>query len=95
MAREFTLLCRKLELFGDELVAIDSTKIKAQNAKRRNYSGARVAALLREVDAKVSSYLAELDQADAAEGSGASSEERLSVTELKEKIAQLEERRQS
>ena len=51
--------------------------------------------MLREVDAKVSSYLAELDQADAAEGSGASSEERLSVTELKEKIAQLEERRQS
>ena len=95
VAREFTLLCRKLELFGGELVAIDSTKIKAQNAKRRNYSGARVAALLREVDAKVSSYLAELDQADAAEGSGASSEERLSVTELKEKIAQLEERRQS
>ena len=33
VAREFTLLCRKLELFGGELVAIDSTKIKAQNAK--------------------------------------------------------------
>lgn len=93
VAREFTLLCRKLELFGGELVAIDSTKIKAQNAKGRNYSAARVAALLREVEAKVSSYLQELDQADAAEGSGAQPEERLSVTELKEKIAHLEERK--
>ena len=36
VCREFTLLCRKLELFGGELVAIDSTKIKAQNAKGRN-----------------------------------------------------------
>src|SRR4030081_1582411 len=32
VGREFILLCRKLELFGGELVAIDSTKIKAQNA---------------------------------------------------------------
>src|SRR5438552_14791216 len=36
--REFILLCRKLELFGGELVAIDSTKIKAQNSNGRNYS---------------------------------------------------------
>lgn len=93
VAREFTLLCRKLELFGGELVAIDSTKIKAQNAKGRNYSAARIAALLREVEGKVSSYLRELDQADAAEASRAQPEERLSVTELKEKIAHLEERK--
>ena len=38
VCREFILLCRKLELFGGELVAIDSTKIKAQNSKGRNYS---------------------------------------------------------
>ena len=44
VCREFTLLCRKLELFGGELVAIDSTKIKGQNAKGRNYSAAKVAA---------------------------------------------------
>ena len=40
--REFILLCRKLELFGGELVAIDSTKIKAQNSKGRNYSEAKL-----------------------------------------------------
>ncbi|HZD09362.1 MAG TPA: transposase, partial [Candidatus Limnocylindrales bacterium] len=70
VCRDFTLLCRKLELFGGELVAIDSTKIKAQNPEsfRGNYSAAKVQALLREVEKKVSTYLEELDQVDAQEG---------------------------
>ncbi len=36
-AREFTLLCKKLDLFGRELVAIDSTRIQAQNSKAANF----------------------------------------------------------
>ncbi len=92
VCREFTLLCRKLELFGGELVAIDSTKIKAQNAKGRNYSAARVQAQLKEVERKVQSYLEELDKADAQEE--AKEPERLSVAELKEKIAHLEKRKE-
>ena len=90
---EFTLVCRKLELFGGELVAIDSTKIKAQNARARNYSAAKVQALLREVDKKVSTYLQELDQVDAEEGKEAGAE-RLSAVELKQKIAQLKQRKE-
>ena len=93
VGREFTLLCRPLQLFGGELVAIDSTKIKAQNAKGRNYSAARVAALLEEVERKVSSYLAELDQVDAEEATAADPE-RLSAAQLKEKIAHLGERQE-
>lgn len=94
VCRDFTLLCRKLELFGGELVAIDSTKIKAQNAKGRNYSAAKVERLLKETEAKVQSYLRELDQSDAREGkTQAGAEERLSAAELKEKIGQLEQRR--
>ena len=93
VCREFTLLCRKLELFGGELVAIDSTKIKAQNAKGRNYSAARVAAQLKEAEKKVQSYLEELDQADKEEASQSNSEG-LSVVELKEKIAHLEKRKE-
>jgi transposase len=93
VCREFTLLCRKLELFGGELVAIDSTKIKAQNAKGRNYSEAKLKALLAEIESKVSAYLEELDRADAQEASSTDSEQRLSVEELKHKIAQLKERK--
>ena len=68
VGRQFLLLCRKLELFGGELVAIDSTKIKGQNAKGRNYSAAKVEALLGELEKKLSAYLAELEESDAAEG---------------------------
>ena len=91
VCRDFILLCRKLELFGGELVAIDSTKIKAQNAKGRNYSAARVRLLLKEAEKKVSSYLKELDDVDAEEGKEAGPG-CLSAAELKEKIAQLKQR---
>jgi transposase len=94
VGREFILLCRKLELFGGELVAIDSTKIKAQNSKGHNYSEAKLKALLAEIENKVRAYLEELDQSDAQEeASSADSEQRLSVEELKQKIAQLKERK--
>ena len=99
VGREFILLCRKLELFGGELVAIDSTKIKAQNAKGRNYSEAKVQALLAEIENKVSAYLKELEEGDAREeelssaAAGSELAPRLSAQELKQKIAQLEERK--
>ena len=90
VGRAFLLLCRKLDLFGGELVAIDSTKIKGQNAKGRNYSPAKVEALLGELEKKMSAYLAELEESDAQEGERAVAG--LSAAELKEKIAQLKER---
>lgn len=92
VGREFILLCRKLELFGGELVAIDSTKIKAQNSKGRNYSETKLKALLAEIEKKVSAYLKELDQSDAQEEASRSGPERLSAEELKQKMAQLKER---
>ena len=34
--RQFVLLCRKLELFGGELLAVDGTRLKAVNSTERN-----------------------------------------------------------
>jgi Transposase domain (DUF772) len=91
VGRQFLLLCRKLELFGGELVAIDSTKIKGQNAKGKNYSAGKVEGLRVELEKKMSAYLAELEESDAQEGERKMGG--LSAAELKEKIAQLEARR--
>jgi len=33
VCREFTLLCRRLDLFGGELVAIDGSKFRADNTR--------------------------------------------------------------
>lgn len=39
VCREFTLLCKHLDLFGGELVAIDGSKFRAVNSKQRNSAG--------------------------------------------------------
>jgi hypothetical protein len=93
VCREFTLLCRRLDLFGGEVVAVDSTKIKAQNAKHRNYSAAKLQALMSDIDNKVSAYLGELDQADRQEDEHGAGEATPDAGELKKKIAQLQARR--
>jgi transposase len=36
--RQFVLLCRKLDLFGGELLAVDGTRLKAVNSTERNQS---------------------------------------------------------
>ncbi len=63
--REFNLLCRKLNLFGAELLAIDGTKFKAQNSNERNISATKLAELIQRIDAHIEKYVVELDQADA------------------------------
>jgi len=39
--REFVLLCRQLDLFGRELLAVDGTRIKAVNGNYQGYQGSR------------------------------------------------------
>ena len=88
VARQFTLLCRKLELFGGELLAIDGSKFAAVNARDRNFNAAKLQELIERADARLAEYLQQLDRADTAEPGGAS----LSQNELARKIAALEER---
>ena len=62
--REFVRLCRELELFGRELVAVDGTRIKAVNSRKRNFTKAKLAKALAESDERLSRYLDRLDEAD-------------------------------
>ena len=91
VCREFTLLCRKLKLFGGELVAVDGSKFKAVNNRRRNFSAARLAKAIKAIEEKVDGYLHELDQADATDSDPDSPPP--SATELAEKIKTLTERK--
>ena len=91
VCREFTLLCRKLKLFGGELVAVDGSKFNAVNNRRRNFSAARLAKAIKAIEEKVDGYLHELDQADAADPDPDGPPP--SATELAEKIKTLTERK--
>ncbi len=62
--RKFILLCRKLDLFADSLVAIDGTKLKAVNARDKTYSQSVIQRRMEQVEASVARYLAALDTAD-------------------------------
>jgi hypothetical protein len=44
--REFVLLCRKLDLFGRELVAVDGTRLKAVNSTDRNFTREKLKRLI-------------------------------------------------
>jgi transposase len=88
--KDFNLLCRKLELFGAELVAIDGSKFKAVNNLRRHYTQEQLRELVQKVEARIDEYLGELDRQDIeAEGVPAAPNR----TALEEKIALLQARK--
>src|SRR5437660_6007883 len=91
VCREFTLLCRKLKLFGGELVAIDGSKFKALNNRRRNFHEARLSKSIKAIEEKVDGYLEELDQADDADTDPDTPPP--SAAELGEQIKTLQERK--
>jgi transposase len=91
VCREFTLLCKKLELFGGELVAVDGSKFKAVNNRRRNFNQTRLSKAIKAIEEKVTGYLAELDQADAADTDPPDATP--SAAELGEKIKTLQQRK--
>ena len=66
--REFVLLCRQLDLFGRELLAVDGTRIKAVNNKDRNFTRASLRQYIDAADKRLADYLRRLDEGDVAEG---------------------------
>src|SRR5246127_2845665 len=88
--REFVLLCRQLDLFGRELLAVDGTRIKAVNNKDRNFTRASLNQFIKAADAKLEDYLQRLDKSDATESTTGGSR----VKNLAEKIASIRQRRE-
>jgi transposase len=89
VGREFILLCRRLELFGGELLAIDGSKFRAVNARDRSYTAPRLAKLTADIEATLARYLQQLDAHDQGETEVAS----LSAAALQDRIATLQQRR--
>src|ERR1700731_4854418 len=88
--RQFVLLCKQLDLFGRELLAVDGTRIKAVNNKDRNFTRASLAEFIKLADKKLDDYLQRLDKSDATESSTGGSR----VKNLAERIAAIRERRE-
>lgn len=89
VCREFTLLCKKLNLFGGELIAIDGSKFSAVNHNGRAYTQNKIARLLKEIDEKIDAYLNGLDQQDQIE----TKIDKLTTEQIQEAIANLKTHR--
>jgi transposase len=88
--RQFTLLCRKLDLFGRELLAVDGTRIKAVNNKDRNFTKNSLEKFIKAADERLDEYLRRLDEGDVAEAGT----EGARTKNLAKKIEALREKRE-
>jgi transposase len=79
----FVLLCRRMGLLGDAVVAIDGSKFKAVNNRDQNFTPAKMQRRLAEIEAAIARSMAEMDEADAEPGGEAR------IEHLEQKLAAL------
>ncbi len=85
---QFVALCRQIGLLSVASVAIDGSKFKAVNNRDRNFTKAKMARRMAQIEESVSRYLHQLDSADRQEPTTAITSR---VSRLKEKIEKLGE----
>ena len=85
---QFIELCRRIGLLSVASVAIDGSKFKAVNNRDRNFTKAKMARRMQQIEDSVARYLHELDTADRQDPTAAISSR---VERLHEKIARLRE----
>src|SRR5271167_4128838 len=88
---QFVVLCRQFNLFTRTVIAIDGSKFKAVNNRDKNFTVAKVAKRIEQVEASIARYLAALDRADREDGDVAEAK----TVRLKEKIEGLRRQMQS
>jgi hypothetical protein len=82
-------LCRRLDLFGRELIAVDGTRFKAVNNKDRNFTKGSLEKFIAAADEKLHDYLRRLDAGDIEEAGKSGSR----VKDLAVKIEALRKKR--
>jgi transposase len=90
VCREFTLVCKDLDLFGRELVAIDGSQFGAVNSPSRNFSPKRLEQRIADIDTQIAAYLKQLDRQDREEARIETGQ----PEEFPEKLRRWQERKQ-
>ena len=91
VCREFVVLCRRLKLFSDGIVAIDGSKFKAVNNRDKNFTDRKLKARMEQLEDSIKRYLVELDRADRDATAVLPSR----VDHLKEKITKVKQQMQA
>lgn len=85
VCKEFILLCKKLNLFGGELIAIDGSKFSAVNHNSKTISKKQITELIQQIDKNIEKHFSDIEKQDAIE----QSVEQPSTEELQEAISKL------
>ena len=91
VCKEFVLLCRRLKLFTDGIVAINGSKFKAVNNRDKNFTNRKLQARIEQLEDSIKRYLVELDRADR----DATTVLPGRVAHLKDKIAKVKQQMQA
>ena len=62
--KEFSMLCDALNLIGKEMVAIDGSKFRASNSRKRNYTKNKVKKMIKYFEESANKYLELLEKND-------------------------------
>jgi len=89
--RKMVTMCKRLDLIGGEVIAIDGTKLRAQNSKKNNYNQKKIDDHLAYIESRLHEYLDALDVADTAESMGLDPE--IDKEKIREKIIHLNEKK--
>ena len=88
--RQFVVLCRKLDLFSQSIVAIDGSKFKAVNNRDRNFTDAKIKRRMEQIEQSIDRYLGAMDTADRTQSEVAEAK----TVRLKDKIEKLKQQMQ-
>jgi transposase len=90
VCRQFMVLCRRLNLFTEAVVAVDGSKFKAVNNRDKNFTANKIQRRMEQIEASIGRYMAAMDAADRQEGEVAQAKS----ARLKDKIASLKQQMQ-
>ncbi|HZK57710.1 MAG TPA: IS1182 family transposase [Clostridia bacterium] len=88
--KEFTLLCKEWDLFGQEIIAVDGSKFRASNSKKNNFNSKNLDRKIKYLDEKIEKHMTEIEDNDDKE----SPDRKLTKEEVEEKIEVLKERKE-
>ncbi len=87
--KQFSVLCKEWGLFGQTLVAVDGSKFRASNSKKKNFNEKKLNRHLKYIDTKIEQYLNELEEGDQSEANT----HKPSAAQINQHIQELKERK--
>ena len=92
--KEFSIFCDSLNLIGKEIVAIDGSKFRANNGRKKNYTKGKIEKQIKYYEENVEKYMELLDKEDMEEKENkvdiCKEELQCKIEEAKKRITELE-----